>query len=77
MTMTPPVMTKETCSSGLGAAAFASAAVAGTTAATLDLDASEAPRGIERAHLVLPVKPGPLTLLYPERLTAIETPRSP
>lgn len=62
---------------GLGTALLAGAAVAGTTAATLDLDASEAPRGIERAHLVLPVKPGALTLLYPEWLPGEHAPDGP
>lgn len=33
---------------------------------TLEVDAREAVRGIERAHLSIPVKPGPLTLLYPK-----------
>jgi hypothetical protein len=36
--------------------------------ATLEVDARDAPRGIERAHMVLPVKPGKLTLLYPKWL---------
>src|SRR5271166_4236657 len=44
----------------LANAAVANAAgAAGAAGATLDLDASEAPRGIERAHLVLPVEHGP------------------
>ncbi|HMD72406.1 MAG TPA: hypothetical protein VKG05_00955 [Steroidobacteraceae bacterium] len=50
---------------GLGAVLLANAAVARTSAATLDLDASEAPRGIER------------DAANPDWLTAIETPRSP
>ena len=62
---------------GLGAALLASGASAGTTAAPLELDASEAPRGIERAHLVLPVKPGALTLLYPEWLPGEHAPDGP
>ncbi len=45
--------------------------------ATLDVDATEAPRGIERAHLVLPVKPGALTLLYPKWLPGEHSPDGP
>jgi predicted metalloprotease with PDZ domain len=44
------------------------AAPAPLAPATLEVDAREAPRGVERAHLVLPVKPGKLTLLYPKWL---------
>jgi predicted metalloprotease with PDZ domain len=32
----------------------------------VNVDARDAPRGIERAHLSIPVRPGPLTLLYPK-----------
>jgi predicted metalloprotease with PDZ domain len=53
------------------------AGAAGAAGATLDLDASEAPRGIERAHLVLPVKPGALTLLYPQWLPGEHAPDGP
>ena len=45
--------------------------------ATLQVDAREAPRGIERAHLVLPVKPGNLTLLYPKWLPGEHQPNGP
>lgn len=58
-------------------ALLAQAAVGATAVATLDLDASEVSRGIERAHLVLPVKPGPLTLLYPEWLPGEHSPDGP
>jgi len=53
------------------------AGAAATPTATLEVDASEAPRGIERAHLVLPVKPGPLTLLYPKWLPGEHSPDGP
>jgi predicted metalloprotease with PDZ domain len=43
----------------------------------IDVDASEAPRGIERAHLLLPVKPGALTLLYPQWLPGEHAPDGP
>jgi predicted metalloprotease with PDZ domain len=45
--------------------------------ATLEVDAREAPRGIERAHLVMPVKPGKLTLLYPKWLPGEHQPNGP
>lgn len=60
----------------LHAAAAASAAAA-PKAATVDVDAREAARGIEHTHLVLPVKPGPLTLLYPEWLPGDHSPDGP
>jgi len=53
------------------------AGIAATPTATIDVDAREAPRGIERAHLVLPVKPGPLTLLYPKWLPGEHSPGGP
>src|SRR5271165_2560200 len=53
------------------------AGIAATPTATIDVDASEVSRGIERAHLVLPVKPGPLTLLYPEWLPGEHAPDGP
>ena len=43
-------------------------AAASAPIATLEVDAREAPRGIERAKLILPVKAGKLTLLYPQWL---------
>jgi predicted metalloprotease with PDZ domain len=45
--------------------------------ATLEVDAREAARGIERAHMVLPVKPGKLTLLYPKWLPGEHQPNGP
>ncbi len=54
----------------------AAAAIA-APAASVDVDASEASRGIERAHLELPVKPGPLTLLYPKWLPGEHAPDGP
>ena len=46
-------------------------------AARVEVDAREAPRGIERVHLVLPVKPGKLTLLYPKWLPGEHSPDGP
>jgi predicted metalloprotease with PDZ domain len=45
--------------------------------ATLDVDARDAPRGIERVHLTLPVRPGDLTLLFPEWLPGEHSPDGP
>jgi predicted metalloprotease with PDZ domain len=36
------------------------------TVIELEVDASQAPRGLQTARLVIPVQPGPLTLLYPK-----------
>ena len=44
---------------------------------TLEVDATDAPRGIFHAHLSLPVTPGPLTLLYPEWLPGEHGPTGP
>jgi predicted metalloprotease with PDZ domain len=46
-------------------------------AARVEVDARDAPRGIERVHLTLPVKPGKLTLLYPEWLPGEHSPDGP
>jgi predicted metalloprotease with PDZ domain len=59
------------------AAAFAADAAPSAPIATVDVDAREAPRGIERVHLVLPVKPGKLTLLYPKWLPGEHAPNGP
>src|ERR1700720_2343703 len=46
-------------------------------AASLDVDAREAPRGIMTAHLRLPVNAGPLTLVYPKWLPGRHSPAGP
>jgi predicted metalloprotease with PDZ domain len=56
---------------------IAAHAARGAPAATVDVDARDAPRGIERVHLVLPVKPGKLTLLYPKWLPGEHSPDGP
>ncbi|GAC1676027.1 MAG: M61 family metallopeptidase [Steroidobacteraceae bacterium] len=48
-----------------------------TPSASVEVDARSAPRGIERVHLVLPVKPGKLTLLYPKWLPGEHSPDGP
>ncbi len=42
------------------------ASVAAAPAITLEVDARDVIRGIQHAHLVIPVRPGPLTLAYPK-----------
>lgn len=53
----------------------AAAALTGT--AHLEVDAREAPRGILKVHLTLPVRPGPLTLVYPKWLPGRHGPAGP
>lgn len=45
--------------------------------AYVDVDAREASRGIERAHLLIPVRPGYLKLLYPKWLPGDHSPSGP
>ena len=45
--------------------------------AQVSVDAREAPRGILKAHLRLPVTPGPLTLLYPKWIPGRHSPAGP
>ena len=41
-------------------------AIAESSRVTLDVDATDVTHGIQHAHVVLPVRPGPLTLAYPK-----------
>src|SRR6266852_6116772 len=43
----------------------------------LTVDATEAPRQILHAHLVIPAKSGPLTLLYPKWIPGEHMPAGP
>ena len=56
-------------------------AVAATAAprdtASIEVDAREAPRGIIKSHLRLPVQPGPLTLVYPQWIPGRHSPSGP
>ncbi len=61
----------------LALAGATASAADGTRPATIDVDAREASRGILKAHLVLPVAPGPLTLLYPKWLPGRHSPAGP
>jgi predicted metalloprotease with PDZ domain len=53
------------------------ASAAGTPAARIDVDAREAPRGIMKAHLELPVSGGTLHLVYPKWLPGRHSPAGP
>src|SRR5258708_25926576 len=70
----PRLLLPATLASSVLIAAHAATA---TTAASVEVDAREAPRGVERVHLVLPVKPGKLTLLYPKWLPGEHAPNGP
>ena len=61
---------------GLGAG-IADAAAPLAAIATVDVDAREAPRGILKAHLRLPVRGGPLMLVYPKWLPGRHGPAGP
>jgi predicted metalloprotease with PDZ domain len=43
----------------------------------IDLDLTDAPRKILHGHLVIPVEPGPLTLVYPEWIPGEHAPSGP
>ena len=59
------------------ASTFLASQAAHSAPASVEVDAREAPRGIEHVHLVLPVKPGKLTLLYPKWLPGEHSPTGP
>ena len=67
----------------LGAALSALALPTATAAATLtgtahvEVDAREASRGVLKVHLLLPVRPGALTLVYPKWLPGRHGPSGP
>src|SRR5207249_12274371 len=44
---------------------------------TLSVDATEATRRIFHSHLVIPAKPGPLTLVYPKWIPGDHAPTGP
>jgi len=60
-----------------GAAAEEYAAPAGAPTAQIEVDARQASRGIVAAHLILPVTPGPLTLVYPKWIPGYHSPAGP
>jgi predicted metalloprotease with PDZ domain len=62
---------------GTAGAADGEDAAASAAVAQVDVDAREAPRGVLKAHLRLPVSAGPLTLLYPKWLPGRHSPAGP
>jgi predicted metalloprotease with PDZ domain len=69
------------CGHAAGAAPTTATAAPATATATataqIVVDIREAPRGIMKAHLALPVVAGPLTLLYPKWLPGRHAPAGP
>jgi len=64
--------------SGAAALLFClAAAAAAQTPIALEVDARDAPRKILHARLTIPVKPGPLTLLYPKWMPGEHSPTGP
>jgi predicted metalloprotease with PDZ domain len=53
---------------------FTSAAAAGQTAITVNVDATDAARNVLHSKLTIPVRPGPLTLFYPKWIPGEHTP---
>ena len=51
--------------------------VAGAQSIQLSVDLSDAPRNIYHSQLTIPVKPGPLTLVYPEWIPGNHRPAGP
>ena len=89
MIPTPSLPRRRPCHPVVLLASLAALAAAGTglrTAAagvprdgitTVEVDLAEAPRGITRAHLTLPVTAGELTLVYPKWLPGRHNPAGP
>jgi len=61
----------------LSICAFAVSLAHAAPVATVEVDARDAPRGIQRVHLVLPARAGSLTLLYPKWLPGEHAPNGP
>src|SRR5258708_20714852 len=57
--------------------ALPSVSVSQTGPATVTVDASDAARKIFHSHLVIPAKPGPLTLFYPKWIPGEHGPTGP
>ena len=63
----------ETANEGISAVAFATA----SNPMTVQLDARQAPRGLMVAHLSIPVRPGPFTVVYPKWIPGEHGPTGP
>jgi predicted metalloprotease with PDZ domain len=53
------------------------AAVASAQNMTIEADLTDAPRGLIRSTMTMPVKPGPLTLVYPQWIPGDHSPTGP
>ena len=62
---------------GLMMLAVTPCAIAESSRVTLDVDATDVSHGIQHAHVVLPVRPGPLTLAYPKWVPGEHAPNGP
>jgi predicted metalloprotease with PDZ domain len=65
------------CATPAAVAQPAASAFAQTSPVRLTVDATDAPRHLTRAHLELPVRPGPLTLAYPKWIPGEHGPTGP
>jgi len=72
-----PLFIRRLCTAALMLHVFWAHIALSAGVATLEVDAREAPRGIERARMIMPVKPGKLTLLYPKWLPGEHQPDGP
>src|SRR6201997_2703648 len=57
--------------------ALAAPSAQGQQNITLTVDATRTPQKLLKAHLVLPVKPGPLTIYYPKWIPGEHGPEGP
>ncbi len=73
----PPGEKKEFQMSLVALLIGAAAAAAATPPITLEVDARDVTRGIQHAHLTIPVRPGPLTLAYPKWIPGEHAPDGP
>jgi predicted metalloprotease with PDZ domain len=65
------------CFAALTVAAGAASAAAPPKPLELAVDATDAPRGVFHARMVVPAKPGPLTLAYPKWIQGEHAPTGP
>lgn len=70
-------MRRAGCFTAVLAALVAALPVAAAPRIELDVDATDVVHGAQHAHLVMPVRPGPLTLAYPEWIPGEHRPNGP
>jgi predicted metalloprotease with PDZ domain len=73
----PPCLTKLLAPAFLGLLLTSAVRSADAQPIEINVDATEAPRKLYRAHLVIPAKPGPLTLYYPKWIQGEHQPSGP